>query len=146
MVEAKDLQQILLFRELSAEEIEKIARFIFERPYRKGTVLFFEGMPGGILYLVKSGKIEIFIKKDGQDISIAHLGPNDFVGEMSLIDEEPRSAAARVVEDAVLMVVTKKSFQDIMAAIPQAANKILVTMLKILSRRLRETNRKMTPN
>jgi len=144
MVEGKDLQQIVLFRDLSSEEVEKISRFVFERPYRKGTVLFFEGMPGGILYLVKSGKVEIFIKKDKEEIRIAQLGPSDFVGEMSLIDDEPRSAAARVMEDSVLMVITKKSFQDLMAAIPEAANKVLVTMLKILSRRLRDTNRKMT--
>ncbi|MBN1595901.1 cyclic nucleotide-binding domain-containing protein [candidate division FCPU426 bacterium] len=143
MVEKKDLRRCYLFQELTDAEIERIRPLIFEKEYRGGTVLFFEGMAGGVMYLVKTGKVEIYTKKKGKEITIATLGPGDFVGEMSLIDDQPRSAAARVSGDTVLMVVTKKNFQDILTASPEGANKILIAFLKILSRRLRDTNRKI---
>jgi len=144
MVEVQDLRRSTLFRELTDEEIESIRWLIFEKEYRKGTALFFEGMTGGIMYLVKSGRVEIFKKKGSRELTIATLGPGDFVGEMSLIDDEPRSAAARVIQDSVLMVITKKNFQNILTASPKGANKILIAFLKILSKRLRDTNRKIT--
>ncbi|MDV7395779.1 cyclic nucleotide-binding domain-containing protein, partial [Arthrospira platensis SPKY1] len=78
-----------------------------------------------------------------QEISITTLKPGDFVGEMSLLDDEPRSAAARVSQDAVLLVVTKRHFQEILKASPEGANKIFIALLKIMSKRLRDTNRKL---
>ena len=143
MVEIEDLKKSYLFKTLTNEEISKIKHLIFEKEYRKGTALFFEGMAGGIMYLVKKGTVEIFVKKAGQEIAIAKLGTGDFVGEMSLIDDEPRSAAARVSENSILMVITRKNFQDILKASPEGANKILIAFLKILSKRLRDTNAKI---
>jgi CRP/FNR family transcriptional regulator, cyclic AMP receptor protein len=143
MVEAKDLRRSVLFSDLTDVEIDSIKNLIFEKEYRKGTALFFEGMAGGIMYLVKEGSVDIFKKKGMEELPLATLGPGDFVGEMSLIDDEPRSAAAKVNEASVLMVITKKNFQDILRASPEGANKILISFLKILSKRLRETNRKI---
>ena len=62
---------------------------------------------------------------------------------MAIIDEEPRSATAKVAEDAELIIVTRKAFAEMMRAIPEGAAKILMAILKIVNRRLRETNRKL---
>lgn len=105
--------------------------------------MFFEGMVGGIMYLVKKGGVKIYKKKGLKEIFIADLGPGDFVGEMSLIDDEPRSAAAKVTEDSILMVITKKNFENILQVSPMSANKILIAFLRILSKRLRDTNKKI---
>ncbi len=105
--------------------------------------MFFEGMVGGIMYLVKKGGVKIYKKKGLKEIFIAGLGPGDFVGEMSLIDDEPRSAAAKVTEDSILMVITKKNFENILQVSPMSANKILIAFLRILSKRLRDTNKKI---
>jgi CRP/FNR family transcriptional regulator, cyclic AMP receptor protein len=143
MIEIKDIQRIILFRELSQAELHKIQPLFFEKDYHKGMYLFFEGNPGGILYLVKSGGIEIVKKKGNQEIKLTELGPGDFVGEMSLIDDEPRSASAKMTEDSILMVVTKKNFQTMLSTSPEIGVKILLAFLKILSKRLRETNKKI---
>ncbi|MCK5217923.1 Crp/Fnr family transcriptional regulator [bacterium] len=94
--------------------------------------------------MVKSGRIEIFTKKEDKEISIAVLGAGNFVGEMSLIDNEPRSASARIAEDAMLMVLNKKCLQNIIATNPEGGNKILMVLLRILCQRLRETNSKLS--
>jgi CRP/FNR family transcriptional regulator, cyclic AMP receptor protein len=143
MVDLKDLQKIYIFSDLNTEELARIKPLIFEKEFNKGTVLFFEGMAGGIMYLVKSGQIEIYKKQGSQEIAITTLKPGDFLGEMSLLDDEPRSAAARVGQDAVLLVITKRNFQEILKASPEGANKIFIALLRIMSKRLRDTNRKL---
>lgn len=143
MIESEDLSKFVIFKELTKEELERIKRFVFERTFKAGSTLFMEGMQGEVLYLVKSGKIEILKRKGAEDMLIATLGPDEFVGEMSVIDDERRSATARVAEDAVLVVVTKKSFQDIIRTIPEGASKMLLAILKIVNHRLREANRKL---
>ncbi len=143
MIEASDLTQISIFKELSPAELEPVKHLIFERTFKAGSTLFLEGMKGEVFYLVKQGTVEILKKKESQDVRIATLGPGQFVGEMSIIDDEPRSATAKVVDDAILFIVTKKCFQDIMRATPEGANKILLAILKIVNQRLRDTNRKL---
>lgn len=143
MVDIKDLQKIFIFSDLTPEELDRIKPLIFEKEFKKATMLFFEGMAGGIMYLVKSGQIEIFKKQGSQEIPITTLKPGDFLGEMSLLDDEPRSAAARVSQDAVLLVITKRHFQEILKASPEGANKIFIALLKIMSKRLRDTNQKL---
>ncbi len=143
MIESADLARFNIFRELTGEELDRIKRFVFERTFKAGSTLFMEGMQGEVLYLVRSGRIEILKRKGADDMLIATLGPNDFVGEMSVIDDERRSATARVAEDAELWVVTKKSFQDIIQTLPEGASKILLAILRIVNQRLREANRKL---
>lgn len=143
MIESADLARFNIFRELTGEELDRIKRFVFERTFKAGSTLFMEGMQGEVLYLVRSGRIEILKRKGAEDMLIATLGPNDFVGEMSVIDDERRSATARVAEDAELLVVTKKNFQDIIRTLPEGASKILLAILRIVNQRLREANRKL---
>jgi CRP-like cAMP-binding protein len=143
MIETAELGRMSLFKDLSTEELERIKHLMFERSFKPGSTLFLEGMQGEVLYIVRQGRIEILKKKGETDFLIATLGPGDFVGEMSIIDAEPRSATARVAEESTLLVVTRKCFLDIMQTIPGAANKILLTMLKVVNQRLRETNRKL---
>jgi len=143
MIETNDLVRVNLFKELSPEELEPVKHLIFERSFKAGSTLFLEGMKGEVFYIVKSGQVEILKKKENEEVHIATLGPGQFVGEMSIIDDEPRSATAKVSEDSLLFIVTKKCFTDIMRATPEGANKILLAMLKIVNQRLRETNRKL---
>lgn len=143
MVEAEDLKKISVFNELALDELNQIKHFIFEKNMRKGMTLFYEGMHGGVMYLVKQGEIEIFKRQVPEDIIFATLGAGSFVGEMSLIDEEPRSASARITQDTTLMVITKSSFKDMIRKNPEAGNKVLFSFLKIISSRLRETNKKL---
>ena len=143
MIEIIDLKRVSVFKNLTNDELNDIKILVTEKTFAKGTILFKEGMRGGVMYIVKKGGIEIFKKGKPSEISLAKLGPGSFVGEMSLIDDEPRSASARISEDAVLLIITKSSFQEIITKNAEAGNKILITFIKMLNSRLRNTNKRI---
>ena len=138
------LSSLTIFRELDKNELEIVCKHVFEQSVKKDNVLFVEGMPGELLYVIISGCVEIIKEtKNNEKIILATMGVNDIVGEMSLIDSEPRSATGRTSEDSRLLVMTKKSFDEIIKSDPHIAAKILMGLLKIISRRLRTTYKKI---
>ena len=140
----KKLISIPIFRDLNKNELEVVFKHVFEQSVKKDNVLFVEGMPGESLYIIMSGCVEITKEtKNNQKIVLAMMGPNDMVGEMSLIDSEPRSATAVTIEDSVLLVITKRSFNEILRSDSQIAAKILMGLLKVISRRLRLIDNKI---
>jgi EAL domain-containing protein (putative c-di-GMP-specific phosphodiesterase class I) len=71
-----------------------------------GTLLFAEGEAGSCAFLIASGCIEIFLRRDDREVVLANRGPGEIVGEMAILDSRPRSASARVVADCELVVIT----------------------------------------
>jgi len=137
------LKQISLFRELTDSELEIVMRKVFEKLYKKGATLFVEGMPGEVLYIVTEGGVEVTKKiKSGGEAAIAQIGPGEIVGEMSLIDSGARTATGKTSMDSKLVVITKKSFTDILESDPAIAAKILMELLRIVNKRLRVTDKK----
>lgn len=142
-VNFEKLKEINLFRDLSDAELEVVMRKVFEKTYKKGSTLFVEGMAGEVLYIVVEGGIDITKKaKDGREVEVAKVGPGEITGEMSLIDAGPRTATGRTNSDSKLIVVTKKSFNEILESDPAIAAKILMDLLRVVSRRLRVTDKK----
>jgi CRP/FNR family transcriptional regulator, cyclic AMP receptor protein len=142
-VDYEKLKQVTLFRDLSDAELEIVMRKVFEKSYKKGSTLFVEGMAGEVLYIVTEGGIDITKKaKDGRDLDVAKVGPGAIVGEMSLIDAGPRTATGRTNSDSKLIVITKKSFNEILESDPAIAAKILMDLLRVVSKRLRVTDKK----
>ena len=138
------LRSVTIFKDLDKSELEIVHKHVFEQIVKKDSVLFAEGMPGELLYIIMSGCVEIIKKtKDNEQIVLATMGANDIVGEMSLIDLETRSATARTSEDSVLLVIKKQSFNEILQSDPRTAAKILMVLLKVISRRLRMTDKKI---
>jgi CRP-like cAMP-binding protein len=138
------LHSLTIFKELDKNELEIVSKHVFEQSVKKDSILFAEGMPGELLYVIISGCVEIIkeTKHNGKMI-LATIVANDIVGEMSLIDSEPRSATGRTSEDSVLLVINKQSFNEILKSDPRIAAKVLMGLLKIISRRLRMTDKKI---
>ena len=138
------LRSVAIFKDIDKNELEIVRKHVFEQSVKKDSVLFAEGMPGELLYIIMSGCVEIIKKtKDNEQIVLATLGVNDIVGEMSLIDSEPRSATVITSYDSVLLVIKKQSFNEILQSDPRTAAKILMVLLKVFSRRLRMTDKKI---
>lgn len=132
------LGSISIFRDLDRKELEVISKHIFEKKVEKDSIIFTEGMPGEVFYIILSGSVEIIKKTDDNKEKImATMRTNDIVGEMSLIDSKPRSATGRTCEDSVLLAITKRNFDEILNSDPRIAAKILKSMLKVFSERLR---------
>ena len=128
------LKSIDLFRALPSEELAQIAEIAEEQPLAKGDQVFAEGEPGDALYLIVEGKV----RAHQGDKELARMGVRDVFGEISVLDSEPRSATITAVEDAVLLKIGRDDFRDILAERPEIA----MGVMKVLTRRLRETSRK----
>lgn len=142
---ASALAEIVLFKGLHPSAIERLAAVCSEETFEAGDVVFSEGEVGDKLYLILEGKVRISREVSGMgEEALTILGPGAAFGEMSLIDDFPRSADARVHESCRLLVLTKTALDDLLFLDKDLAYEILWSFVKILSQRLRETNDKMT--
>lgn len=137
----QDLKRFALFAELTEHEIQGIMKLSFVKKYEAGSTLFVEGMPGEVLYVVQNGGVAIVKKTQSGELTLAEIGPGESLGELSLLDDSPRSATARVVVDSELIVITRKCFQEMLAHDPLVTAKLLMHFLKVTASRLRAGNK-----
>src|ERR1700722_7964968 len=131
------LASIPLFSLLDDRERAALAERLDEASFPAGTTIFETGQPGGALYVVRSGEVEIFFTNDtGSRILLETARTGDFFGEVSLLDGGPRSATALVTKDVELLVVDRGDLDDFLRKVPSAA----MDLLAATGRRLRETN------
>jgi hypothetical protein len=105
---------------------------------RTGDLVFKEGDPGTEMYIVQSGQVEIFQETRRGTASLAVMEKGDFFGEMALLDGAPHAASARVLQDAELIEINSTLFDRMI----RGNVEIAVRMLRKLSIRLREANKK----
>lgn len=140
-LDIESIKSLPLFQELTQAELANVGALFFEKAYSKNSTLFVEGMTGEILYVIKKGSVNILKKTGGsQETVLATLKEGEFLGEMSLIDNRPRTATAKVAEESQLLVMTKKAFNSMMEKYPEIALKVLLVFLKIANERLRKAN------
>lgn len=140
MTLAPVLRRVPLFAELSEAEIARLSDIARDRSYPKNSVILFEDDPGDSLYVVVTGLVKVvLIGEDGREVILSVLKEGDFFGEMSLIDDQPRSAHVIAMEDSTLLVVRREDFQHRLREAPGIA----VGMLRAMSRRLREADEKI---
>lgn len=131
------LGRVPLFANLSDVELARVAAAARERTYPKNSVILFEDDPGDALYVVSRGQVKVvLIGEDGREVILAVLREGDFFGEMSLIDDQPRSAHVIALEDSDLLVLRRQEFLQCIAEVPRIALRLLQT----LSRRLRRAD------
>jgi CRP/FNR family transcriptional regulator, cyclic AMP receptor protein len=110
-------------------EVERFGRF-----FPAGTVLFREGEPGREMYVVHSGKVSLSRRLGDREQIIALLPTGEFFGEMAILLARPRSATARVVEDAWLLVIDAKTFGAMLKTRAEIAARLVQTMAERLQR------------
>jgi len=139
------LAKIHVFKDLHRDGVERIAAVCSEESYRLGEVIFKEGDVGDKLYLILDGKVRISREVSGMgEEALAILGAGTAFGEMSLVDDFPRSADARVHERVRLLVIAKDAFEDLLFLHKDLAYEVLWSIVRMLTQRLRETNDKLT--
>ena len=137
-----ELRTIPLFATLTSDELESVSKVAIVKDYPQGTALFFEGMPANVLHVVLSGRVEIFKKTIAQETKLNELKRGDYLGEVSLADSQPRSASARTIDDAALLIITRDSFERLLRDNLSAANKLLLHFFKVLAQRLRRAEQR----
>ena len=138
------IEHIRLFEDFDRGEIEMLAAHL--RCYRApaGAVVIREGDSGDFMVILLDGQCEI-VRNDptGVPRRISLAGPGKTLGEMSMIDGEPRFASCVALEDTLFAVLDRDSLSRIIAADPRLGIKILMELVLLLSQRLRSASGKL---
>ena len=139
------LEKIPIFSGIAHVHLQRIAGLGTEEEHGLGATIFAEGEPGTKLFVVLSGAVRVSRMVPGMgEEALAIVKAGAYFGEMALIDEAPRSAHAIVHERVRLFVIAKQDLEDLLFVDRELAYELLWNFVRTLSRRLRETNDKMT--
>jgi uncharacterized membrane protein len=135
MPHADILHEVPLFALLDDSERSALAERIDVKKFKEGDTIFKIGDPGDSMYVVTSGEVELSVKtKTGEAVVLEKIAPGEFFGEISLLDEGPRTANARVLSDAELLEVDRGDLDELFRLKPSAA----MDLLSATGRRLRQ--------
>lgn len=109
-----------------------------EKTFKRGGLMFIEGETSTEMYILRSGKVRILKQEGDNTIELAVLGPGSVLGELSLLDHQPRGATGQVLEEVVATVIDEDLFVRTLAQIPSW----LTNIIKLVVKRLRDTMKK----
>ena len=108
------LRHVPLLDGLSGKDLEEVGQLADEVDVQDGQVLTREGSPGSEFFVIVDGAVRI--EQGGSEVTT--LGPGDFLGEISLLDDRPRTATATAVGPTALLVLTRGGFRTLMMDFP----------------------------
>jgi len=134
------LRRVPLLSSLNEQQIEALAAGSTRRNFPKGRTIVSEGEPSQSLYILLSGRAKVQRSdSEGKEVILAVLGSGDFFGEMSLIDDAPRSASVITLESCDFMAIAKDSFKSML----MQSNEMCLAVMKGMVARLREADQKI---
>jgi CRP/FNR family transcriptional regulator, cyclic AMP receptor protein len=134
------LKRVPLFAGLTEPQYELLAAGSTRRNFPKGRMIVAEGEPSQSLYILLSGRAKVQRSdSEGKEVILAVLGPGEFFGEMSLIDDAPRSASVITLESCDFMAINKDGFKAMMTQ----STEMCMQIMKGLVKRLRGADQKI---
>jgi len=130
-----------LLARLDEEQLQRFAAAGELELFRAGEDIVVAGSLGDALYLILSGAAQVFADAQGKSRALATLGAGEFFGEMSLIEPAPRSATVRASDVCEVWRVPNYAMANLLQDDPAAMSLMLVAIVRVLSRRLRSTNK-----
>jgi len=128
-----------LFARLGRRSLHKLAALCIPRDFEPGAVVISEGDTGLGLFVIVSGSVEITKRSEEEVHRLAMMKRGDLLGEMALIDDQPRSASAVALEPTSCLLITRNSFQTLTQKDPEIACCLLPT----LAERIRDLQLRM---
>jgi CRP-like cAMP-binding protein len=129
------LEQVPLFSGCSRELLERLADVSNDVAFSQGQVIVQQGQVGNGLYIVMSGEVRILAGAD----ELSRLGPGETIGELSVIDQQPRSASAVASVDTVCLALAS---WDLIALVEQDPS-LALNLLRQLAARLRRADERL---
>ena len=130
-----ELRRVPLLADLSEEDLDQLYRMAETVSIPAGERVFEEGSLGDALYVVLDGELEVSKRQSGQDVVLAVRRVGEFIGEMSLLEQAPRSASVRTLRESRLLMIDQAAFETLLSCSPSAH----LTMLRTVTSRLRST-------
>ena len=128
------------FTEAERERVESIGR---ERRIAEGDYLINAGDTDSTLFAVEDGQLDIVVSDNGKLTVVATVGSGDVIGEVSFIDDSPRTVSVRARETTTVRAWDKRSLSEGLAFDPQLLAKFAVAMSELLVERLRDMSRRV---
>ncbi len=120
------LHQVPLFHSLAPGELEELSEIADEQRFDEGALVCREGEEADDVYLIISGKLEIFtMGEDGHREVLGTVGSGSCIGEMAVLDSAPRSASVKAIEKSRALVLDGSDFKSMLATRPIMANGII---------------------
>lgn len=133
----KALSTLPLFQNLSSAQLQRLNGMLHRRAFPAGTDIVTAEQPGEVAYIILEGTVKIHIEQsDGSNVILAILGPGEIFGEMSILENIGRSATVVTLEEATLLWMDRRVFEEFLYTIPELNH----NLVRIFSRRLRLAN------
>ena len=134
------LTDLEIFSSLSLQEEIRVRRLMKRHTIQQNHVLCREGDEGNYMYIVLSGTVAVSVSAgDSGEVEVSRIGPGSFFGEMSIIQQDVRSATCRALSECSLFSLDAAGFSKLMHDDPVVATKIMRRMLNTASERLEKT-------
>lgn len=136
------LKEHPLFRDLNDNDRAELAAMMVEKKYEANAEIFREGDPGGELYIIGGGSVEVQKQRSHGSgrVVIARFDRGGVIGEMSLVDKMPRSASIIAIQPTRAWILHQESFEEMLIGKPTLAIQVLKGLAMLLSQRLRNTS------
>ena len=134
------LKNVPLFSSFSDSQLTALLPAIQHRRFPRGSFIIRAGEETDALYIILAGRAKVLIPDDdGNEVILSVIGPNEFFGEMGLLDDQPRSASVETMEPTEVLRITRTAFLNTLRDNFDAAMLIIRNLVK----RLREADRKI---
>ncbi len=128
------LKRVSLFANLSPTDLKQLAAIVTEEFFPDGEVIAYKGEQGDAMFVIVSGIVRVCSEVDGKEIELARRTSGDYVGELSVINREPRNATLIACGDVRALSIDQKTFEGLIRERPEAS----LFIIQVLSKRLKE--------
>ncbi len=128
------LRLVPLFSGLESDDLNALSTIVTRKEYGKRETLFHQGDPGEEFMILTEGSVKVeLMNSEGKELTLTILTPYQFLGELALLDDVPRSATVVSMEQSVLLSINKRDFARLLESFPRMS----IPMLRQLTRRMR---------
>jgi len=131
------LRKLDVFSELTFKEALEVNELLHERVYEKGEPIFEEGDLGHGIYIVVTGKVRVESARELLKEAVLEFGPGEMLGELSLFEEAPRTAAVVAAERTAMVALFRAEFFSLLTTNTKIGVKVLMKMAGTMCRRSR---------
>ncbi len=132
-----------LFRYLTDDERSRVEKLGKMRYLSEGDYLIRAHESDSTLYAIEDGHLDIVANREGKEVVVATVGPGDVLGEVSFIDDSPRTVSVRAGEGSAVRAWDNRTLSEALAFDPQLLAKFSVAMCELLVERLRDMSRRV---
>jgi CRP/FNR family cyclic AMP-dependent transcriptional regulator len=129
------LAQVPFFRSLEDHELQELAGACRPRAFKRGEVLFHDGDPGNVLYVLRSGEVKVvLIADDGEETILHVVRAGECLGELSLVDGAPRSATSVALDRVEALALLREDFLALVERRPAVARAVMAALAGMVRR------------